>query len=76
MAQSKITRKGQVTIPAEVRRRHGLRRGGRVDFVEENDRIVLRPVLSDVEAAFGLVRPRKSVSLEKMDEAIRKRAGR
>lgn len=76
MPQSKITRKGQVTIPAEVRRRHGMRRGDRVDFVEENDRIVLKRVLSDVEASFGLVRARKSVSLEKMDEVIRKRAGR
>ena len=65
-----------VTIPAEVRRRLGLRRGDRVAFVEENDRIVLRPVVNDVTAAFGLVRARRSVSLEKMDEAIRKRAGR
>lgn len=76
MATSTVTRKGQVTIPAEVRRRLGLRRGDRVAFLEENDRIVLKPVESDVEAAFGLVKVKKSVSLRTMDEAIRTRAGR
>jgi len=76
MATSTVTRKGQVTIPAEVRRRLGLRRGDRVAFLEEDDRIVLKPVESDVEAAFGLVKAKKSVSLRAMDEAIRARAGR
>ncbi|MGH7822255.1 MAG: AbrB/MazE/SpoVT family DNA-binding domain-containing protein [Candidatus Binatia bacterium] len=76
MASSTVTRKGQVTIPAEVRKRLGLRRGDRVVFVEEDDRVVLRPAENDVEAAFGLVRAKKSVSLRRMDEVIRSRAGR
>lgn len=76
MTSSTVTRKGQVTIPAKVRERLGLRRGDRVVFVEEGDRVFLRPAENDVEAAFGLVRAKKSVSLRKMDEAIRSRAGR
>ena len=76
MRTSAVTRKGQVTIPAPIRKRLGLRQGDRVAFVDEDDRIVLKPVQNDVRAAFGLVKARRSVSLGQMDEAIRKRAGR
>jgi len=44
--------------------------------VDEDDKIVLKPVQNDVRAAFGLVRPRRSITLAQMGEAIRKRAGR
>lgn len=76
MRTSAVTRKGQVTIPVTVRKRLGLRQGDRVAFVDEDDQIVLKPVQNDVRAAFGLVKPRRSVSLGQMDDAIRKRAGR
>lgn len=76
MRTSAVTRKGQVTIPVSVRKRLGLRQGDRVAFVDEDDRIVLKPVQNDVRAAFGLVKTRRSASLRQMDEAIRKRAGR
>jgi len=65
-----------VTIPVEVRKRLGLRRGDRVAFVEDGDRIVLRPLVKSVEAAFGIVQARKSVSLKQMEEAIRVRAAK
>lgn len=40
----KLNSKGQVTIPAELRHRHGLSEGDEVDVVEENGslRIVYR----------------------------------
>ncbi len=40
---SKISSKGQVTIPQRVRIKLGLRAGDRVEFVEENGRIVVKP---------------------------------
>ncbi len=40
--QSKITSKGQITLPVALRERMGLRPGDVVEFVEENGRIVLR----------------------------------
>lgn len=76
MRTSTVTQKGQVTIPAQVRRKLGLRTGDRVRFVEEGDRIVVKPVPSDVEAAFGLAKARRSASLADYDAAIRKRAGK
>ncbi len=37
----RITIKGQVTIPKEVRERFGLKPGSNVEFVVENDRVYL-----------------------------------
>ena len=37
MYQAKITSKGQITIPLEVRKRLGLREGGKIVFKEGDD---------------------------------------
>ena len=36
MAKTRITSKGQVTVPKEVRERLGLRPGDELEFIEEN----------------------------------------
>jgi AbrB family looped-hinge helix DNA binding protein len=41
---STITTKGQITIPASIRKSHGLQPKDRVDFVTEGDKIILIPV--------------------------------
>ncbi len=76
MDTSTVTQKGQVTIPAAVRRKLGLRTGDRVAFVQDGDRVLVQAVEQNVSAAFGLVKSRRRVSLAGMDLAIRKRAGR
>jgi len=38
-----ITSKGQVTVPKRIRETLGLRPGSQVDFLVEDDRVVLRP---------------------------------
>jgi antitoxin PrlF len=38
-----VTRKGQVTIPVEIRRALGLKEGDKVAFVLENDQVRLAP---------------------------------
>lgn len=42
----KVTRKGQVTIPIEFRKRHRIREGGRVTFRAEPKGLVLVPMPS------------------------------
>lgn len=76
MQQSSITIKGQVTIPACIRKKFGLQRGDKVVFKEEDNKIILQPIQDRVEAAFGIITPSKSATLEEMDEAVKKRAGR
>jgi AbrB family looped-hinge helix DNA binding protein len=39
--QSKITSKGQVTVPVEIRRKLGLKRGDRVEFREHGGETVI-----------------------------------
>jgi len=44
IARSKVTAKGQTTIPAEVRRRFGIGPGSVLEWKEENDQIVVRRI--------------------------------
>ena len=46
MIQAKITSKGQVTIPKEVRERLGLRPGDELEFTEEGGVFSLRKHIS------------------------------
>ena len=44
METSKITTKGQIVIPAKLRKRHGLKTGSRVAFIEKENEIILKPL--------------------------------
>ncbi|MCL2201761.1 MAG: AbrB/MazE/SpoVT family DNA-binding domain-containing protein [Oscillospiraceae bacterium] len=41
MELAKITMRGQITIPAQIRRRLGVRDGDKVIFLEENGRVII-----------------------------------
>jgi AbrB family looped-hinge helix DNA binding protein len=51
----KITTKGQVTIPQELRQKYKLESGAEVDFVDEDGRIGLRVVKRSEPVARRLV---------------------
>ena len=54
-----VTRKGQITLPAEIRKALGLQIGDRVAVsLDENGslRATLRPVTSVADATFGSIR--------------------
>jgi len=40
---SKVQEKGQVTIPAEIRKKWGLKKGDFVEFVETENGVMIRP---------------------------------
>jgi AbrB family looped-hinge helix DNA binding protein len=43
-----FTSKGQLVVPAELRRKHGIEAGTRVNFIEDHfGRIVLQPVTEE-----------------------------
>ena len=75
MLTSTLTVKGQVTIPVEIRRLLNLQAGDRVAFIITDDRIALERRECCIEAAFGLLKAERSVSLEEMEQAIRARRG-
>ena len=41
MELAKVTSKGQITIPIDIRRRHGLQEGSKVLFMEEGNKVYL-----------------------------------
>lgn len=55
-----MTKKGQVTIPVEVRRLLGLRPRDRVIFEIGENQVTIRPAHSDLLAKFGTVKPRRT----------------
>jgi AbrB family looped-hinge helix DNA binding protein len=46
-AVSTVTTKGQLVIPAKLRRKFGIRKGTRVAMIEEDSRIILQPLTRD-----------------------------
>ncbi len=41
---TRVTRKGQITIPAELRRKHGIREGTRMEVLDSKRGLILRPI--------------------------------
>jgi AbrB family looped-hinge helix DNA binding protein len=74
MQASTLTSKGQVTIPADVRKQLGLRPGDRVGFIVEDGEVRLVRMESRIEAAFGICKTERSLSVEEMDEIVKQRA--
>jgi AbrB family looped-hinge helix DNA binding protein len=68
-----VTSKGQVTLPAEARRRLGIKAGAKLEIVvTDNDRLEVIPVIESVSALKGMVpKPRRRLSLADLDAAIR-----
>ncbi|MCG6137256.1 MAG: AbrB/MazE/SpoVT family DNA-binding domain-containing protein [Nostoc sp. LLA-1] len=74
MANAKITSKGQVTIPKEIRDYLNLDTGSKVDFViDENGIAKLIPLNVPIKSLSGILhRPgMKSATLEDMETAIK-----
>lgn len=74
MPRSKLTSKGQTTIPRQVRERLGLRQGDAIDFVFQADgSVALRSARRDVRSLKGFLhRPgMRSVSVADMKAAVR-----
>lgn len=74
MVGSKITSKGQTTIPKRIRERLQLEPGDRVLFVEREDEIVLQPVKHTLLDLKGSVDPRQPPEdFEKIRGDVKKR---
>jgi AbrB family looped-hinge helix DNA binding protein len=67
-----VSSRGQVTLPAEVRRRLGIRAGTLLEFiVRDDDRLEVIKVGGSVRDLKGvLAKPRRRLSLEEMNKAI------
>jgi antitoxin PrlF len=74
IAQSKITAQGQISVPAEVRRKLGLGPGSVLEWDEEGENIVVRRAglytLDDLHRAAFPEGPPKHKTLKELKESI------
>jgi AbrB family looped-hinge helix DNA binding protein len=75
MPTATLTSKGQITIPADVRRVMNVRTGDRVEFVQiEPGRFELVAATRSVRELKGLFgKPARAVSIDEMNRAIAER---
>lgn len=72
---SKITERGQITIPENFRKKYGFMSGDRVLFIEENKGLFLRPArkidfkeFDKIIEKTKKIKPRYDLTAEQMDE--------
>lgn len=75
MARSKVTAQGQISVPAEVRRRLGVGPGSIIEWHEEGRKIVVRRSgqydWEDVHSALFPDQPPKPRTLAELKQGIR-----
>lgn len=76
IAQSKVTAQGQISVPAEVRRKLGIGPGSTLEWEEEDDRIVLRRAgrytSEDIQRALFGTKEVAPKSLDELKKGIRR----
>lgn len=73
--EATITSKGQVTVPKEIRQRLGVRAGGKVRFSVEDGRVTVAAPRSSILDLVGVLpKPKRTVTIEEMNEGIRQAA--
>ena len=80
IAHSKITAQGQISVPAEVRRKLGLGPGSVLEWHDEGDRVVVRRARrytsEDIRAALFRKRAPKRRSLAELKAGVRRYIGK
>jgi AbrB family looped-hinge helix DNA binding protein len=75
IARSRITAQGQITVPAEVRRRLGIGAGAELEWAEVDNAVVVRRAArftsTDIHRRLFPSGPPKRRSLEEMEAGIR-----
>ncbi|CAN5127684.1 MAG: AbrB/MazE/SpoVT family DNA-binding domain-containing protein [Gemmatimonadetes bacterium] len=73
MITAKVGRRGQITIPKEIRERLAVEEGQRVAFVVEGDRVALEPLTTTLRDHRGIVRVRAPQDFGTIRRSVRRR---
>lgn len=68
-----VNPKGQITIPAQIRKQLHLENGIELEVRILDDRVILARQKSTIESAFGILKADTTASLEDMERAIHTR---
>ena len=74
---TKITTKGQITVPKPIREHLKLAKGDRIEFlIGVNGKVTIMPATADVRELKGMVaKPAKTVTVADMNQAIEAEGG-
>ena len=74
MEESTITSKGQIVIPARLRKRYGLTPGTKICFIERDQEILFQPLTKEyIRSMFGLLKSETSATRELLKERAKDR---
>jgi AbrB family looped-hinge helix DNA binding protein len=69
METAYVTSKGQLVVPAKLRRRYGIKPGTKVCFIERDNEIVFQPVTKEyIRGVCGMLKSETSVTQELLKE--------
>ncbi len=69
MEKAYVTSKGQLVIPARLRRRYGIKPGTKVCFIERDNEILFQPVTKEyIRSVCGMLSSETSVTQELLKE--------
>lgn len=72
---SKVTSKGQITIPHNIRQNLSLNAGSRVEFIVHDTNIILVPVNSTLSHLQGLLpKPDRSLTIDDINRVIKQKS--
>ena len=72
METGNVTSKGQLVIPARIRRRFGIKAGTRIRFIDRDVEIIFQPVTSAyIRSLCGILKSETSVTRELLEERAR-----
>ncbi len=76
MSEARMTSKGQITVPRDVRLKLNLKPGDRVLFIVEDDGTVrMRALNKDISSLIGILpRPKRAATIEEIEESIQRAA--
>jgi antitoxin PrlF len=77
IAHSKVTAQGQISVPAQVRRKLGVGPGSVIEWTEDGERVVVRRAgrytFEDIHRALFPEKPPKARTIEEMKDGLRQR---
>ena len=72
MEKAYVTSKGQLVVPAKLRRRYGIKPGTRICFVERDHEIIFQPVTKEyIQSVCGMLKSKTSMTKALLEERER-----
>lgn len=69
METAYVTSKGQLVVPAQIRRRYGIKPGTKICFIERDHEILFQPVTKEyIRSVHGMLKSETSVTQELLKE--------